>query len=100
MEAPPPDDIMRVEREAPPPDDIVSNESEAPPLDDIMTIEREAPPPDDTMRNDFDEEEEEHKGTNFLSVSDVVQQEDVSVVELDGGPSPPLVVYQGPVFPP
>lgn len=35
----------------------------------------------------------------------VLQQEEVSVVgeeavELDGGPSPPPVLYQGPVFPP
>lgn len=44
-------------------------------------------------------------GPDFLSIADVIQQEEVSVrgeeeVELDGGPSPPSVLYQGPVFPP
>ncbi|XP_039905727.1 protein TALPID3 isoform X2 [Simochromis diagramma] len=50
------------------------------------------------------EEDDFFPGTDFLSVVDVVQQE-VSVsgeeaVELDGGPSPPPVLYQGPIFPP
>ncbi|XP_067469523.1 protein TALPID3 isoform X4 [Thunnus thynnus] len=73
----------------------------------------EAPPPpppshtvDITERKSEEEEDEEDvfPGTDFLSVTEVVQEE-VSVVgeeavELDGGPSPPPVLYQGPVFPP
>ncbi|XP_044022437.1 protein TALPID3 isoform X2 [Siniperca chuatsi] len=70
----------------------------------------EAPPPSRTgeiIERKSEEEEDEESvfpGTDFLSVADVVQQE-VSVVgeeavELDGGPSPPPVLYQGPVFPP
>ncbi|XP_073340428.1 protein TALPID3 isoform X3 [Pagrus major] len=72
--------------------------------------EGEAPPPPsvDITETKSEEEEEEvniFPGTDFLSVADIVQQEEVSVVgeevvELDGGPSPPPVLYQGPVFPP
>ncbi|CAI5695034.1 unnamed protein product [Oreochromis niloticus] len=73
----------------------------------------EAPPPPRPPSHTIDiiegneeeaEEDDVFPGTDFLSVVDVVQQE-VSVpgeeaVELDGGPSPPPVLYQGPVFPP
>ncbi|GLD68913.1 protein TALPID3-like isoform X1 [Lates japonicus] len=70
----------------------------------------EAPPPPPSHRvievkSEEDEGEENvFPGADFLSVADVVQEE-VSVggeeaVELDGGPSPPPVLYQGPVFPP
>ncbi|XP_031735247.1 protein TALPID3 isoform X2 [Anarrhichthys ocellatus] len=51
-----------------------------------------------------EEEDEEYvfPGTEFLS--DVVQEElsfkGEEEVQLDGGPSPPPVLYQGPVFPP
>nr|XP_046268461.1 protein TALPID3 isoform X2 [Scatophagus argus] len=73
----------------------------------------EAPPPPpphphvDVIERKSEEEEDEENifpGTDFLSVADVVQEElsvvGEEVVELDGGPSPPLVLYQGPVFPP
>uniref|UniRef100_A0AAQ6IIY5 Protein TALPID3 n=1 Tax=Anabas testudineus TaxID=64144 RepID=A0AAQ6IIY5_ANATE len=70
----------------------------------------EAPrPPSRTVDIERKSEEEEDEelifpGTDFESVADVVQEE-VSVVgeeavELDGGPSPPPVLYQGPHFPP
>ncbi|KAM8737768.1 protein TALPID3 isoform 3-T3 [Acanthopagrus schlegelii] len=71
--------------------------------------EREAPPPPVGITETKSEEEEEEgnvfPGTDFLSEADIIQQEEVSVVgeevvELDGGPSPPPVLYQGPVFPP
>ncbi|XP_033498518.2 protein TALPID3 isoform X2 [Epinephelus lanceolatus] len=66
------------------------------------------PPPADIIEKKSEEEENEEDvfpGTDFLSVADIAQQEEVSVVgeealELDGGPSPPPVLYQGPVFPP
>ncbi|KAG7232319.1 hypothetical protein INR49_009021 [Caranx melampygus] len=75
--------------------------------------EDEAPPPPpppashiitETKSEDGEEEENTFPGTNFLSAADVVQEE-VSVVgeealELEGGLSPPPVLYQGPVFPP
>lgn len=72
-----------------------------------------APPPsiDILERKSEEEEEKEEKeeenifpGAEFLSMADVIEPEEVSVrgeeVELDGGPSPPPVLYQGPVFPP
>ncbi|XP_041810325.1 protein TALPID3 isoform X2 [Chelmon rostratus] len=70
---------------------------EAPPLPRVDIIKR---------KNEEEEDEESvFPGADFLSVADSVQQEEVSVVgeeavELDGGPSPPPVLYQGPVFPP
>ncbi|XP_029349334.1 protein TALPID3 isoform X2 [Echeneis naucrates] len=57
------------------------------------------------MKSDEEEDEENvFPGTHFLSVADVIQDE-VSVVgeepeELHGVLSPPLIQYQGPVFPP
>ncbi|CAJ1074934.1 protein TALPID3 isoform X6 [Xyrichtys novacula] len=66
----------------------------------------EAPPPPsvDIMEVRGEEEVEEEvvfPGTDFLSVTDVIQEVRAGVeVELDGGPSPPPVLYQGPVFPP
>ncbi|XP_039993381.1 protein TALPID3 [Xiphias gladius] len=65
------------------------------------------PPPNTVIETKSEDEEDEENvfpGADFLSVADVVQEE-VSVVgeeavELDGGPSPPPVLYQGPVFPP
>ncbi|XP_063353181.1 protein TALPID3 isoform X3 [Pelmatolapia mariae] len=72
----------------------------------------EAPPPPrppshmiDIIEGNEEEVEEDDvfPGTDFLSVIDVVQEVSVSgeeAVELDGGPSPPPVLYQGPVFPP
>ncbi|KAL6106088.1 kiaa0586 [Pungitius sinensis] len=68
----------------------------------------EAPPPLNIIENKSEEEEfneDSSPGTEFLSVADVVQQKELSFegeeeVQLDGGPSPPLVLYQGPVFPP
>ncbi|CAK6984230.1 protein TALPID3%2C partial [Scomber scombrus] len=72
------------------------------------------PPPSHTVditerksEEEEDEEEDEEDvlpGNEFLCVAEVVQEE-VSVeaeeaLELDGGPSPPPVLYQGPVFPP
>ncbi|XP_065822319.1 protein TALPID3 isoform X1 [Labrus bergylta] len=67
----------------------------------------EAPPPhvDVIERRSEEEEESIFPGTDFLSVADVIQQEEVTVggeeeVQLAGGPSPPPVLYQGPVFPP
>ncbi|XP_018530313.2 protein TALPID3 isoform X3 [Lates calcarifer] len=69
----------------------------------------EAPPPPSHMVIEVKSEEDEGEenvfpGADFLSVANVIQEE-VSVggeeaVELDGGPSPPPVLYQGPVFPP
>lgn len=56
-----------------------------------------------------EEEEAELPGTNFLSVADLEQSEAGSeadrggpeeVLHLEGGPSPELVQYQGPDFPP
>ncbi|XP_077945269.1 protein TALPID3 isoform X11 [Gasterosteus aculeatus] len=62
----------------------------------------EAPPPPDIIEKS--EEEDVFPGTEFLSVADVVQEElsleGEEEVQLDGGPSPPPVLYQGPVFPP
>ncbi|KAM6917144.1 protein TALPID3 isoform 2-T2 [Lycodopsis pacificus] len=63
-------------------------------------------PPLDIIKSKSKEEEDEEDvfpGTEFLS--DAVQQEELSFkgeeeVQLDGGPSPPPVLYQGPVFPP
>ncbi|KAK9534303.1 hypothetical protein VZT92_009354 [Zoarces viviparus] len=63
-------------------------------------------PPVDIIKSKSKEEEDEEDvfpGTEFLS--DVVQQEELSFkgeeeVQLDGGPSPPPVLCQGPVFPP
>ncbi|XP_026164190.1 protein TALPID3 isoform X2 [Mastacembelus armatus] len=72
------------------------NTGEAPPSHAVHILETKS------------EEEEDgdniFPGTDFLSVADVIQQE-VSIegeeaVELDGVPSPPPVLYQGPVFPP
>ncbi|XP_062413357.1 protein TALPID3 isoform X2 [Pungitius pungitius] len=67
----------------------------------------EAPPPLNIIENKSEEEEfneDASPGTEFLSVADVVQKElsfeGEEEVQLDGGPSPPLVLYQGPVFPP
>ncbi|XP_070834707.1 protein TALPID3 [Chaetodon trifascialis] len=74
----------------------------------------EAPPLPcfDIIKGKSEEEEEEEEdeesvfpGADLLSAADSVQQEEVSVVgeevvELDGGPSAPPVLYQGPVFPP
>ncbi|KAM8914085.1 protein TALPID3 isoform 3-T4 [Spinachia spinachia] len=67
----------------------------------------EAPPPLGIIKNKSEEEElkeDVSPGTEFVSVADVVQEELSFVgeeeVRLDGGPSPPLVLYQGPVFPP
>ncbi|XP_076605677.1 protein TALPID3 isoform X2 [Chaetodon auriga] len=69
---------------------------EAPPLPHVDIIERKS-----------EEEEDEQSvfpGTDFPSAADSVQEEvsvvGEEVVELDGGPSPPPVLYQGPVFPP
>ncbi|XP_074484717.1 protein TALPID3-like isoform X2 [Sebastes fasciatus] len=65
------------------------------------------PPPVDIIQRKSEEEEDEEDvfpGTDFLSVADVIQEEmsvvSEEVLELDGGPSPPPVLYQGPVFPP
>ncbi|XP_070697779.1 protein TALPID3 [Pempheris klunzingeri] len=77
----------------------------------------EAPPPlppVDIMETESEEEEGKEDvfpGADFLSVADIIQEplsavgEEVSAVgeeavELDGGPSPLPVLYQGPVFPP
>ncbi|XP_028251901.1 protein TALPID3-like [Parambassis ranga] len=70
-----------------------------------------APPPPHTvdiinMESEKGVEEEENilPGTDVLSAVDVVQEETSvpgeEAVELDGGPSPPPVLYQGPLFPP
>ncbi|XP_030574371.1 protein TALPID3 [Archocentrus centrarchus] len=66
------------------------------------------PPPSHTINimegNGGEEEHNVFPGADFLSVVDVVQQEAsvsaAEAVELDGVPSPPPVLYQGPVFPP
>ncbi|XP_055016434.1 protein TALPID3 [Boleophthalmus pectinirostris] len=55
-----------------------------------------------------EQEEAEFPGTHFLSVADMEQAPDVpdvpdgseEVLELEGGPGPDPVQYQGPVFPP
>ncbi|XP_051253889.1 protein TALPID3 isoform X1 [Dicentrarchus labrax] len=79
----------------------------------------EAPPPAaDIIERKHEEEEDEENvfpGTDFLSVADIIQQQEgeeeeeeqqegcvvgEEVLEVDGGPSPPPVLYQGPVFPP
>ncbi|XP_074547454.1 protein TALPID3 isoform X2 [Halichoeres trimaculatus] len=71
----------------------------------------ETPPPSIAILERKSEEEGEQEeeenvfpGTDFLSVADVMQDEGSvrgeEEVELDGGPSPPPVLYQGPVFPP
>ncbi|KAG8013025.1 Protein TALPID3 [Nibea albiflora] len=68
-------------------------------------------PPDEIIAMKNGEEENIFPGTDFLSVADVQQVEQSivgeeaglvgeEVVQLDGGPSPPPVLYQGPVFPP
>ncbi|XP_035767860.1 protein TALPID3 isoform X4 [Neolamprologus brichardi] len=78
--------------------------------DQLLEAEQAPPPPRppshtiDIIEGNEEEEDDFFPGTDFLSVVDVVQQE-VSVsgeeaVELDGGPSPPPVLYQGPIFPP
>ncbi|XP_023150358.2 protein TALPID3 isoform X3 [Amphiprion ocellaris] len=101
---------------APPPEAaVVAIDDGSPEQQKQQLDEDEAPPPSNTVdiieRKSEEEEEEEEKeeenvfpGSDFLSVADVIQQE-VSVeaeeeVLLDGGPSPPPVLYQGPAFPP
>ncbi|KAM7403956.1 hypothetical protein PAMA_004392 [Pampus argenteus] len=98
----------------PPTASVVAMDSKTPELhsqEEEQLDRREAPPPSShtveiTERKSEEEDDEEDifPGTNFLSVAEVVQEE-VSVVgeeavELDGRPSPPPVLYQGPVFPP
>ncbi|KAM7376584.1 hypothetical protein PAMP_006308 [Pampus punctatissimus] len=105
---------MTLHPAAPPTASVVAMNSETPELhsqEEEQLDRGEAPPPSShtvefTDRKSEEEEDEEDvfPGTNFLSVTEVVQEE-VSVVgeeavELDGGPSPPPVLYQGPVFPP
>ncbi|XP_029983078.1 protein TALPID3 isoform X2 [Sphaeramia orbicularis] len=80
------------EQEAEPVED-----SEAPPL-------VSSPPPSNhlyVMETKGEEEENVFPGTDFVSVVDVIEQEVTQdVVQLDGGPAPPPVRYQGPLFPP
>ncbi|XP_068593312.1 protein TALPID3 isoform X3 [Cebidichthys violaceus] len=61
-------------------------------------------PPVDIIESKSDEEEDVFPGTEFLLVADIIQEElrfkGEEEVQLDGGPSPPPVPYQGPVFPP
>ncbi|XP_008275355.1 protein TALPID3 [Stegastes partitus] len=78
--------------EAPPPP--------LPPSHTINIIERKS---DEEEEEEEEEEENVFPGTDFLSVADVVQEPSVEAEEevlLDGGPSPPPVLYQGPAFPP
>uniref|UniRef100_UPI0037E9B0AC protein TALPID3 n=1 Tax=Semicossyphus pulcher TaxID=241346 RepID=UPI0037E9B0AC len=96
---------------APPTSSVVAMKEEAPVLQSVGAEQLdadEAPPPSvDIIQRKSEEEDEENvfPGADFLSVADVTQQDEVRVgwaveVELDGGPSPPPVLYQGPVFPP
>lgn len=82
-------------------------EQEAEPVED-----GEAPPPVSSpppsnhlhvmeMKGEEEEEENVFPGTDFVSVVDVAEVEvPPDVVQLDGGPAPPPVQYQGPLFPP
>ncbi|XP_069573199.1 protein TALPID3 [Brachyistius frenatus] len=92
----------------------VAADSEAPEQQKEQLDAEETPPPltsshtvniiERTSEEEEDKEENVFPGTDFLFVADVVQEEESVVgeeaVELDGGPTAPPVVYQGPVFPP
>ncbi|KAM6968590.1 LOW QUALITY PROTEIN: protein TALPID3 [Tautogolabrus adspersus] len=93
---------------APPTSSVVAVDDKTPELQErssLVQVKLLPPPTVDVMERRSEEEEESiFPGTDFLSVADVIQEE-VTVggeeeVQLAGGPSPPPVLYQGPVFPP
>ncbi|XP_075963441.1 protein TALPID3 isoform X4 [Anarhichas minor] len=90
---------------APPTCSVVAVDDGASESQKLEQLDARLLPPVDIIKSKSKEEEDEEyvfPGTEFLS--DVVQEElsfkGEEEVQLDGGPSPPPVLYQGPVFPP
>ncbi|KAF3700696.1 Protein TALPID3 [Channa argus] len=95
---------------APPTVSVVALDDKAPEQQKVEQQDAgEAHPPSHTIdimerRSGVEEEDTVFPGTDLLFVADIIQEEVSAVgeeaVELDGGSSPPPVMYQGPVFPP